>query len=115
MAHTQETIAAELKRIQESVPSILRQGLVKTAMMTPTIKKVAMEALRAGATKPELKEKIKNMLDSGALDKPKYVVDPKKAKAIDDFIRRETAKSVKAGKLPRKVYNNYKQSAKSYN
>lgn len=85
---------------------MIRDRIIKTAEMTPTIKKVALEALKSGETKQELKDRLKLLIESGQLDKPKYVEDPKYAKMANNIIQREINKSIKAGRLPRKVDNN---------
>lgn len=106
MSHTQESIATELKRIQSLVPKNIRERIVKKAEMTPTIRKIAHEALQSGSTKQETKDKLKNLIESGQLDKPKYVEDPKYAKMANEIIQREIKKSIRLGKLPKKVNNN---------
>ena len=103
MSHTAESIAKVLKEIQDSVPPAIRNRIVKKAEMTPTIKKIAKEALADGATKQELKDKLKILLDSGELDKPKYIQDDKYAKMADEIVKRGINKAIKEGRLPRKA------------
>lgn len=103
MKHTRESVLAVLKEIQNRVPKIIRDRIVEKAELTPTIKKIATEALNSGSTKEELKIKLRGLIESGQLDKVKYVENPKYAKMATDFVKREIAKAVRLGKLPRKV------------
>lgn len=108
MKHTKESIAAELKRIQGLVPQMIRDRIIEKAEMTPTIRKIALEAISSGETKQETKDKVKVLLESGELDKVKYKENSKYAKMATNIIQREIKKSIQAGRLPSKIDNSLK-------
>lgn len=115
MIHTAESIQAVLKDIQSQVPLVIRNRIVKQVELTPTIKKIAKEALDSGATKEDLKVKLRNLLDTGQLDKFKYVEDKKYSKMANDIVQRLIKKAVEQGRLPKKADINKILNEKSNN
>lgn len=107
---TQDEITKELQRIQNMVPKMIRDKIVVEAEMTPTIKKIALEALESGDTSQELKDKLKILLDSGELSKIKYTENKKYRDIADRMITRLIKKSVKEGRLPKKININNEKS-----
>lgn len=98
---TDEQIALELKRIQDSVPELWRKSVFKEIPKTPTMEFVAKKFIEDGGGTPEEREQVQNLLDTGEFSKKKIVEVPKFVKLIDNFVTREIKKSVKAGRLPK--------------
>ena len=99
---TRESVFAELKRINQSIPQTLKDFVVTETEKTPAIKLVFEKALEDPSISKEKKEKIKNILDSGKFDQKKLTENDRIAKMIDEYVQREIRKSVKAGRLPTK-------------
>lgn len=99
---TKETIAKEFKRIQDSVPMMMKEFTLVEVEKTPAIKMVMEKALENPTISQEKKDKIKRLLDAGVFSKKTIHENPKIAKQRDEYVIREIRKSVKAGRLPTK-------------
>jgi YHS domain-containing protein len=66
------------------------------------MKMVFEKALEDPNISEEKKQQVRNLLESGQLDKEVTTEDRKIAKMLDDYVIREMKKSVKAGRLPNK-------------
>jgi hypothetical protein len=103
MAHTEESIAKELKRISLSIPENLRKNVVKEVPATPTVEFVMKKALELDTVSDEKKKQIKALLDRGDFSKMKTVENPRIGKMIDNYVGRQINKSIKEGRLPTKA------------
>lgn len=99
---TQESISKELKRINDSVPELLKANTLIEVAKTPDMQFVFEKALEDPDLSEEKKRKIKNMLDTGMFNKKKITENHQVAKQRDDYVSREIKKSVKEGRLPNK-------------
>lgn len=99
---TKESIGLELKRIQDSIPQIIKEFTFVEKLKTPAMKLVFEKALEDPNLSPEKKERIKHMLDTGMFDKKEIYENKTVAKQRDDYVAREIKKSIKAGRLPTK-------------
>lgn len=99
---TKESIGLELKRIQDSIPKLIRDNTIVEKLKTPEMKLVFEKALEDPKLSEEKKLQIKHMLDSGMFDKKVITENVKVAKMRDDYVTREIKKSVKEGRLPTK-------------
>jgi hypothetical protein len=99
---TKESIGLELKRIQDSIPKLLKDNTLTEKFKTPAMKLVFEKALEDPKVSEDKKLKIKHMLDTGMFDKKSIIENASVAKQRDDYVVREIKKSVKAGRLPTK-------------
>ena len=99
---TRESIGLELKRIQDSIPPLIKEFTLIEKLKTPAMKLVFEKALEEPTLSEEKKKRIKHMLESGMFDKKQIYENPEVAKQRDDYVTREIKKSVKAGRLPTK-------------
>lgn len=99
---TRDLINKEMSRIMASRPELLVQKVVTKKSLTPTMKMVFEKALEDPNISEEKKQQVRNLLESGQLDKEVTTEDRKIAKMLDDYVIREMKKSVKAGRLPNK-------------
>jgi hypothetical protein len=99
---TKESIAKEFKRIQDSVPTMMKEFTLIEVKKTPAIEFVMQKALESPDITQEKKEKIQRLLDAGVFSKKTIHENPKIAKQRDEYVIREIRKSVKAGRLPTK-------------
>ncbi len=99
---TRESISKELKRIQDSVPKMLRENTLSEVKKTPEMEMVFQRALESPDISTEKKDQIRNLLASGRFSKTKIIENYKVAKMRDEYVQREISKSVKAGRLPTK-------------
>lgn len=99
---TRESITLELKRINDSVPKLLRDNTLIEVLKTPDMKLVFEKALEDETLTEEKRRQIKNILDSGKLDAKRITENPKVAKQRDEYVAREIKKSIKEGRLPNK-------------
>lgn len=97
---TKESIGLELKRIQDSIPPLIKEFTLIEKLKTPAMKLVFEKALEEPTISQEKKERIKHMLDTGMFDKKQIYENKNVAKQRDDYVTREIKKSVKAGRLP---------------
>lgn len=97
---TRETISQELKRIQVTMPAILREQVVKEVevCIAPEVKMVMEKALEDPDITEEKKQRIRNVLPT--LMKKKVVENPKIAEMRDNYMTREIKRAVKEGRLP---------------
>lgn len=102
MTFTEAQVLAELKRIQANAPKLLVSRVVLSELATPTIKKIALEALNSDTISPEKKNHIQTLLDNGHFDKKIYTEDPKIAEQLNNYMKREINKAVREGRLPTK-------------
>ena len=100
--HTRETISKELKRIQDSVPKMMRDFTLIKVAKSPEIEMVFKKALESPDVSEKKKEYVRSILESGKLSQEKITENPKVAKMRDEYVQREINKSVKAGRLPSK-------------
>jgi len=91
----------ELERITASVPKELRDNVVKEVEMAPTVKKVLRLALESDGIDEKKKNRIRNLLESGKLDKKIYETNEDIEKQINEHLDREIEKSIKLGRLPK--------------
>lgn len=99
---TRESISQELKRIQESVPKLLKDNTLIEIPKTPAMELVFQKAMEEPNITPEKKEQIRKLLASGMFSKNKITENYKVSKMRDDYVTREIKKAVKAGRLPNK-------------
>jgi hypothetical protein len=99
---TRESISKELRRINESVPQLLRDNTLIETAKTPEMKLVFEKAVEDENLSQEMRDKAKHLLDTGIFDKKKIVENPKVAKQRDDWVAREIKKAIKEGRLPNK-------------
>ncbi len=99
---TKESISQELKRINESVPKVLRQTTFTEIKKTPVMEMVFQKAMEDPNITPDKKEKIRKFLATGILSKTQITENPRIAKMRDDYVIRQIKKSVKEGRLPTK-------------
>lgn len=99
---TREQIFKELSRIQQSIPKALLQHVVSETHLTPTMKDVVDKAIEDPDFPAHKKEQLIKLKDAGYFNKTVVRQNNKIAKMIDDYVIRETKKSVKAGRLPTK-------------
>lgn len=95
---TQESISQELKRIQGTVPELLRKNVVRE--LPNKVWEAYNTELNDPSISEEKKKKIKIVL--GIIKPTTLVENPQIAKVIDEHITREIKKAVKAGRLPTK-------------
>ena len=99
---TKESISKELKRIQDSVPDLLKRSTLSEVKKTPAMELVFQKALEEPSISKEKKEQIRKLLASGMFSKTKIIENSRVAKMRDEYVTREIKKSVKAGRLPNK-------------
>lgn len=102
MRFTEEQVMKELKKIQADAPQMLVKHVVLREMATPTIKKIALEALKSETIPQEKKDEIQVLLDNGHFDKEIFREDPKIAEQLNNYMKRAINKAVKEGRLPTK-------------
>ena len=99
---TPERIGAELKEIQDRIPKTLLKNVITEVPANPAILMVVNKALEDPDFPEEKKKKLQILKDAGEFDKKQYKQNNKIAKMIDQFVEREIAKKIKAGKLPKR-------------
>lgn len=99
---TRESISKELKRIQDSVPEMLKKATLTEVKKTPEMEMVFQKAMEEPNITPERKEQLRRLLASGMFSKTKITENAKIAKMRDNWVIREIKKAVKAGRLPTK-------------
>jgi hypothetical protein len=102
MSFTKESIAKELKRINDSVPQMLKDFTLSEVKKTPAIEMVAQKYLEEPNISKEKKEKMRRLLASGLFSKTGIKENERVAKMRDEYVTREIKKSVKEGRLPTK-------------
>lgn len=114
--HTQESIDKELKRINNTIPTMLKQQVVTNVDVTPGIKLLMQTVIakpvgevvtnketgESMTITAELKAKAQRLMDTGKITLTKPQQNPKVAKLIDNWVNRAIKKSVKEGRLPNK-------------
>lgn len=98
---TEKQIEGVLKQIQASIPQKLLDNIFIKKPVTPTIKQVAELALNENISEKK-KQQIKDLLESGDLDRTTLEEDPITVKKIDAFVQRKIAQAVKEKRLPTK-------------
>lgn len=99
---TRESISLELKRIQDSIPKLLKDNTLKEVPKTPIMELVFKKALEDADITPEKKAQLQKLIDTGILSQNKIIENPKVAKMRDDWVAKEIKKSVREGRLPSK-------------
>ncbi len=102
MEWTRDRIFKKMQEIQSRVPENLRKNVVREVKSTPTIEMVMKEALKSESIAPEKKAQIQVLMDNGDFSKTRFVENKRIAVMIDNFVKREINKAVKAGQLPSK-------------
>lgn len=101
----QKKIVRELKRISENIPSELLATLMKKETVGSTIKGLLEKAIGLKDGEMEMSEekrqRFKNLLDSGVLERQVDVINQDTEKAIDAYFEAELALAVKMGRLPK--------------
>lgn len=112
--HTTESIDRELKRINSTIPTMLKQQVVSDVDVTPGIK-LLMETILEKSVgdvvknehtgeevtiTAELQGKARRLMDTGKITLKKPQQNAKIAALIDRWVQREIKKSVKEGRLP---------------
>lgn len=95
-----------LRGIQASIPKNLLASALEERKVTPNVEKVMLEAVATESIDPEKRQKIQNMLDAGLFSKS-AVMETRYSKMVDQYVAREIAKAIKAGKLPSKSKMKY--------
>lgn len=101
MKHTPLSIQKVLSEIGQRIPQTLRDNLIEKVKSTPTIEKVVDEALKKKDLRPELREKLQTLKDSGEFSRVRERINPTVQRIYDQFINREIAKEVRRGRLPK--------------
>lgn len=91
----------ELRRITDSIPKELSSKLMRKEYASPTIREIAMRAVKDPKVSKRDKERYQAMIDSGYLDKMVEVIDHKIEKQISDYLETEIEKAKKLGRLPK--------------
>lgn len=99
---TRESITKELKRINDSVPELLRRATLIETKATPELEMLAQKAQTDPDFPQAKKEQIQKMYDSGIFSKKRIVENAKVVKMRNDFVNRAIKKAVKEGRLPNK-------------
>lgn len=93
-------VRKKLMDLGAQIPQELLDKVHVTKESTPTMKMVAEKALESDDVRPEIKEGMKDILDSGRLDRTYTEVDKKTAKKIDKWMEKEVKRMIKSGELP---------------
>lgn len=106
---TEEDIQMELERISSNIPEEILNNLYYEEEANKTIKKVIRKALDDPEFPEEKKEKYRNLLNSGKLDKTVTREDEEVREELDEWLENEIQKSIEAGRLPSResdMFNN---------
>jgi len=98
-----------IKEINASIPKHLLDRLMKKQAATPVIKQVVELAINDPDLPEEKKQKMRNILATGELDKQEEVADETIETEIEAFLNEEVRRAIKIGRLP----NNIKRNGKS--
>lgn len=92
-----------IRDIQDGIPKELLENLTRKELQSPTLKHLAVLALKKPDSEVPQKSKrrIQAMLDSGYLDKEVEVINQPIEKQIEAYIEAEIAAAVKQGRLPK--------------
>ena len=97
----------ELKRITESIPKELIEGLMKMETVAPTLEKILTKAIELPdgemGMNEEKRQRFKNMLAAGILSREVQTIDRDKEKLIEEWFEAEIAFAVKMGRLPKEA------------
>lgn len=104
-----------LRRIQDSISKEWLDNVVMKEEIAPTSKLIIKKALKDKEVSKEVKERLKNALDSGYLDQMIEVTNPEIEKKIDDYVMEEIEKAVKRGELPKKKVRSVKRTLNRIN
>jgi uncharacterized membrane-anchored protein YjiN (DUF445 family) len=91
---------AEIQRIQRGIPKELTDNLMRKIKVSPTISKVLREAVQSPEMDDKKREMMQNFIDTGAVDQTEMVENQTTVKKIKEYLDKEFAKSVLAGRLP---------------
>jgi len=99
---THESISKELKRINDSVPDLIKEFTLIKKEKHSVIEFVMRKALEEPNISEEKKKRLRKALATGIFNQTTIAENPDVAKQRDDWVTREIKKSVKAGRLPTK-------------
>lgn len=97
----------EIERIQASLPSDIKSRLFKEISLNPTIKEVFERASADETNTEEVRQKAKDVLLTGVLDKTEVIVDEEVAKEANEYFEKEISRSIALGRLPAKLSNSF--------
>lgn len=103
MTWTRERINDKLRKIQQSVPKVLRQFAVHEVKAYPAVQLVIEKALESPDISEEKKRQLRLIQDTGMFDKMRSVENRNITQQIDDYVTREIRKAVRKGELPTKA------------
>lgn len=95
-----QQIAAELSRIQKSIPPLLIKNAFKKVKLTPTMEMVVDKALESDIISEEKKDKLRYLKEKGEFSKERFIENRAVTKQIDNYVSRQINKSIKEGRLP---------------
>lgn len=93
--------AAELSRIQSSIPRSWQGNLMTEKLGFEAVREVMTRAVDDPEVPDAMKAKARTLLDSGFLDKTETVVEPVASELVDAYIAKEMLKSSIAKRLPK--------------
>lgn len=100
-------INRELKRITENIPKELLEGLMKSEEVAPTLTKLLTKAIELPngemGMDDEKRQRFKNMIAAGVLNREVQTIDRDKEKLIEEYFEAEIAFAVKMGRLPKEA------------
>ena len=89
----------ELRRIQDSIPEEWKKRLLIKRKVSPNLARDVRKVANHPDLSEEQRRRVKTLIDSGALDQEEEVENKTITKKIAEYIKREQAKSIKAGRL----------------
>ena len=89
----------ELRRIHDSIPEEWKKRVTVKQKVSPTVEWAVKKAIDSGELTAKKKNQFQNVLDSGVLSQEEDVENTKVTKKIDEYLKREMAKSIRAGRL----------------
>lgn len=106
---SQADVNLELERISRNIPDELLENLYQEEEANVTIKTVIAKALDDDEFPEEKKERYRTLLNSGKLDGTVEREQEDVREEIEEWLEDEIQKSIKAGRLPDRDSDEYKQ------
>jgi len=106
---SQADVNLELERISRNIPDELLDNLYKEEEANVTIKTVIAKALDDDDFPEEKKERYRTLLNSGELDGTVEREQEDVREELEQWLEDEIQKSIKAGRLPDRDSEEYKQ------
>lgn len=111
---SQADVNLELERISRNIPDELLENLYQEEEANVTIKTVIAKALDDDEFPEEKKERYRTLLNSGKLDGTVEREQEDVREEIEEWLEDEIQKSIKAGRLPDRDSDEYKQLIKDF-